>query len=88
MTSSLIFSNRDDINRTAKKVKDQVGDVSILVNNAGTVYGKRLIDTPDEMIERTIRVNLLAYFWVRTFILHFKYCNFHFVEYIILYIVL
>jgi len=40
------------------------GPVDILVNNAGVVSGKPFVElTPDE-IERTVRVNVLALFWV------------------------
>ena len=47
-----------------KKVKEEVGDVSILINNAGIVSGTKLINTPDYMIEKVFNVNLLAQFWV------------------------
>ena len=38
--------------------------VSILVNNAGVVSGKVLLDCSDEQIQRTFDVNVLAHFWV------------------------
>ncbi|XP_033726614.1 epidermal retinol dehydrogenase 2-like [Pecten maximus] len=61
--------NRDDVYKTAKKVKQDVGDVTILVNNAGVVSGKKLIDIPDHQIEKTINVNLMAHFWtVKSFL--------------------
>ena len=52
---------------TPKQVLKEVGDVDILVNNAGIVTGKKLLDSPDSMIEKTLAVNTLAHFWVRLF---------------------
>lgn len=46
------------------KVKEEVGDVSILVNNAGVVYTADLFATQDPQIEKTFEVNVLAHFWV------------------------
>ena len=46
------------------KVKAEVGDVSILVNNAGVVYTSDLFATQDPQIEKTFEVNILAHFWV------------------------
>ena len=39
-------------------------DVDVLINNAGVVTGKELLDASEEAIERTLRVNTLALFWV------------------------
>ncbi|MGH0129585.1 UNVERIFIED_CONTAM: hypothetical protein FKN15_012736 [Acipenser sinensis] len=45
-------------------VKREVGDVSILVNNAGVVTGKyNFTDAPDNLVDRTLRVNAAAHFW-------------------------
>ncbi|XP_070569082.1 epidermal retinol dehydrogenase 2-like [Ptychodera flava] len=54
---------RDIVYGVSENVKEEVGDVSILVNNAGVVAGKRLLDCPDELIERTVDVNTMAIFW-------------------------
>ncbi|XP_034860455.1 estradiol 17-beta-dehydrogenase 11 isoform X1 [Mirounga leonina] len=56
-------SNREDIYSYAKKVKEEIGDVSILVNNAGVVYTSDLFATQDTQIEKTFEVNVLAHFW-------------------------
>lgn len=47
------------------QVKREVGDISILVNNAGIVTGKKFMDSPDALIEKTMEVNTMAHFWVR-----------------------
>lgn len=45
------------------------GPVDILINNAGIVSGKTLLECSDEAIERTFQVNTLALFWtVRAFL--------------------
>ena len=55
--------DRNSIYETAKRVKDDVGIVDILINNAGVVTGKNLLDIPDEKIQMTFDVNTLAHFY-------------------------
>ena len=63
------LSSKDEIYSVAKTVKNQVGIVTILINNAGIVSGTRLLDTADDKIERTFDVNVLAHFWtIKTFL--------------------
>lgn len=38
----------------------------MLINNAGVASGRLLLDVPDEIIQRTFDVNIVAHFWVRT----------------------
>ncbi|XP_073897896.1 17-beta-hydroxysteroid dehydrogenase 13 isoform X2 [Castor canadensis] len=45
------------------KVKKEVGDVTIVVNNAGAVYPADLLSTKDEEITKTFGVNILTHFW-------------------------
>lgn len=46
-----------------------MGTPTILINNAGIVNGKPLLDTPIEAIERNFNVNLLAHFYtLKTFL--------------------
>lgn len=54
------LSDRQQIYDTAS----QIGQVDILINNAGMVTGKYLLDAPDAMIEKTFQVNILAHFWL------------------------
>lgn len=56
-------SQREEIYSASRKVKEEVGDVSILVNNAGVVYTADLFATQDPQIEKTFEVNVLAHFW-------------------------
>ncbi|KAG1963506.1 epidermal retinol dehydrogenase [Pimephales promelas] len=59
--------NSEALDKTAKElkqVKREVGDVSILVNNAGMVTGKyTFVEAPDSLVDRTLRVNVAAHFW-------------------------
>ncbi|NXG63580.1 RDHE2 dehydrogenase, partial [Hemiprocne comata] len=56
-------SKREDIYRVSDQVKKEVGDVTILVNNAGIVTGKGFLDAPDPLVEKTMEVNIMAHFW-------------------------
>lgn len=46
-----------------EKVKEGVGNVTVLINNAGIVTGKTLIDSPDHLMELSMAVNATAHFW-------------------------
>ncbi|XP_054248255.1 estradiol 17-beta-dehydrogenase 11-like [Indicator indicator] len=56
-------SKREEIYSAAEKVKKQIGDVSILVNNAGVVTTADLLSTQDHQIQKTFEVNILAHMW-------------------------
>ncbi|XP_053922170.1 estradiol 17-beta-dehydrogenase 11 [Cuculus canorus] len=56
-------SKREEIYSTADKVKKDVGDVSILVNNAGVITAADLLSTQDHQIEKMFEVNILAHMW-------------------------
>jgi all-trans-retinol dehydrogenase (NAD+) len=47
----------------ADSVREEFGTIDLLVNNAGIVKAHPLMDKPDELIELTVAVNLLAHFW-------------------------
>ncbi|XP_064652710.1 epidermal retinol dehydrogenase 2-like [Lineus longissimus] len=57
------LSSREQIYEVAAKVKDDVGEVNILVNNAGIVTGKKFLQCPDSLIQKTFDVNTTAHFW-------------------------
>lgn len=60
------LADREEIYKTAQKVKTSVGNVTILINNAGIVFGKTLLNLPDSEIDATFQVNILAHYWVST----------------------
>lgn len=47
------------------QVRSEVGVVSVLVNNAGIVSGKKFFDVSDKLSELTFQVNTIAHLWVR-----------------------
>jgi all-trans-retinol dehydrogenase (NAD+) len=57
-------SDRNEVYRVAGEVKERVGPVDIVVNNAGIISGRRLLDIPDERIEAVFGVNVLALYWM------------------------
>ncbi|XP_019885503.1 estradiol 17-beta-dehydrogenase 11 [Camponotus floridanus] len=58
------IANKEEVYRIAKVVQIEVGHVSILVNNAGYVYGRTFMELPDCEIERTFKVNILSHYWI------------------------
>ncbi|XP_076291544.1 estradiol 17-beta-dehydrogenase 11 [Lasioglossum baleicum] len=57
------IADKEEVYRTAKTVQVEVGAVTLLINNAGYVWGKTLLNLPDREIERTYRINILAHYW-------------------------
>lgn len=47
------------------QVKKEVGDVTILINNAGILIGKKFCDLTDEDFEKTFRINFFSQVWVK-----------------------
>ncbi|XP_061779573.1 retinol dehydrogenase 10-A [Nerophis lumbriciformis] len=67
----------EDVYRHADLLRKELGrDVTVLINNAGVVAGRNVLDCPDELIERTLRVNCHALFWtVKAFLPQMKAQN-------------
>ncbi|XP_067622974.1 estradiol 17-beta-dehydrogenase 11 [Eurosta solidaginis] len=57
------ISNKEEVYKAAKVIRKEIGDVTLLINNAGVVSGRYLLDTPDHLIERSFNVNVMAHFW-------------------------
>ncbi|XP_055997346.1 epidermal retinol dehydrogenase 2-like [Ostrea edulis] len=62
-TYTVDLSSRDSIYKAAQQVKTDIGEVDILINNAGIVTGKKFLDCSDHMIQKTFEVNTIAHFW-------------------------
>ncbi|XP_003399292.1 estradiol 17-beta-dehydrogenase 11 [Bombus terrestris] len=58
------ITSREEVYRMAKIVQIEVGSVTLLINNAGYVYGKTLWELPDDEIIRTYKVNILSHYWI------------------------
>ncbi|XP_061114524.1 short-chain dehydrogenase/reductase 3-like [Conger conger] len=56
-------ANREEVYQQAKVVREKVGDVSVLVNNAAVVHGKSLLDSDDDALLKSQHVNTLGQFW-------------------------
>ncbi len=57
------ISRRQEVYALAQRVEREFGPIDILVNNAGVVSSDPFLEKPDEVIERTVAVNLMALFW-------------------------
>ncbi|NXD21789.1 RDHE2 dehydrogenase, partial [Spelaeornis formosus] len=56
-------SKREEVYEQADKVRKEVGDVTVLINNAGILIGKKFLELTDEDFERTFRINFFAQVW-------------------------
>ncbi|OCL06809.1 short chain dehydrogenase/reductase [Glonium stellatum] len=54
--------DRKQVEEVGKRIEEDLGIPTILINNAGIVHGKALLDLSPEEIERTFRVNTLSHF--------------------------
>ncbi|KAM6979469.1 short-chain dehydrogenase/reductase 3b [Aplochiton taeniatus] len=56
-------ANREEVYKQAKVVREKVGDVTILVNNAAVVHGKSLMGSEDDALLKSQYINTLGQFW-------------------------
>jgi len=56
-------TSREKVFDAQKKVRDEVGVVDILINNAGIVNGQRLMDLKEDRIRLIMDVNVTSHFW-------------------------
>ncbi|EKM59280.1 uncharacterized protein PHACADRAFT_249667 [Phanerochaete carnosa HHB-10118-sp] len=56
-------SKWEEVQAVAKKIQEELGHPTVLINNAGVVQGKLLVDLTPEDIQQTLSVNTLAHFW-------------------------
>ncbi|XP_077208476.1 epidermal retinol dehydrogenase 2-like isoform X2 [Paroedura picta] len=67
---------REEVYAVADQVKKEVGDVNILINNAGIVSGKNFLDIPDNKMDEVLDVNFKAHFWTcKAFLPSMIACN-------------
>ncbi|RWS17854.1 epidermal retinol dehydrogenase 2-like protein [Dinothrombium tinctorium] len=64
-------ADHESIYKIADRIKAEVGTVTLLINNAGIVNGKNLLDLSETEIKRTFNVNTLSHFWLyKAFVPH------------------
>jgi len=57
-------SNWADLLAARKKIAEEVGNPTVIINNAGVVQGKLLLDLTSEDLQQTFGVNVIAQFLV------------------------
>ncbi|KAG1752549.1 retinal short-chain dehydrogenase reductase [Suillus paluster] len=56
-------SKWEEVEAVSKKIIDEIGQPTMLINNAGVAQGKLIINLKPEDIYQTFGVNTLAHFW-------------------------
>ncbi|KAF7301907.1 hypothetical protein MIND_00756700 [Mycena indigotica] len=56
-------SKWEEVDAVSKKIIEEIGQPTILINNAGVVQGKLLLDLDPEDVQQTFNVNTLSHFW-------------------------
>ncbi|KAH8830328.1 hypothetical protein DL96DRAFT_1592456 [Flagelloscypha sp. PMI_526] len=56
-------SKWEEVEAVAKKIKEEIGDPTVIVNNAGIVRGKPILELSEGDIRETFGVNTLAHWW-------------------------
>lgn len=59
----LDVTDRHKVYELADQIRAEIGDVTMLINNAGIVTGKHFMECPDELMIKTMEVNTISHFW-------------------------
>ncbi|KAF8812220.1 retinal short-chain dehydrogenase/reductase [Phlegmacium glaucopus] len=57
-------SKWEEVEAVSQKIITEIGDPTILINNAGVVQGKLVIDLSAEDVQQTFGVNTFSHFWI------------------------
>ncbi|ODM96030.1 Epidermal retinol dehydrogenase 2 [Orchesella cincta] len=57
-------SDRSHVQTVLQKVRQDVGDINIVINNAGIMPCKPFLKNTPEELEKLFQINVLAHFWV------------------------
>lgn len=60
-------TKREEVLQVNERIKKEVGDVTVLINNAGIMPCHRLLEHKPQEIIKMFEVNVFAHFWVRLF---------------------
>lgn len=59
----------DAVREAAQRIRQEVGDPTVLINNAGIGTGQTILDGAEGQITSTFKVNIISHFWlVREFL--------------------
>ncbi|MDD5713007.1 MAG: SDR family oxidoreductase, partial [Smithellaceae bacterium] len=58
------ISDREAVYQAAEWVRKNVGQVDVLINNAGVVFTGEILDLPDDKHKKHVDVNLLGTLWM------------------------
>ena len=58
------MSKREEVLKIAERVTNEVGHVTILINNAGIMPCRPLLSQKPDHINQVFNVNVLSNFWV------------------------
>ncbi|KAF5283028.1 hypothetical protein FQA39_LY04899 [Lamprigera yunnana] len=56
-------TNRIEVMDTVKKIQNEIGDITILINNAGILHCHPLLEHTEHEIRKTVEVNITSHFW-------------------------
>ncbi|KAG6878564.1 hypothetical protein C0993_003019 [Termitomyces sp. T159_Od127] len=56
-------SKWEEVETVSKRIIEEIGEPTILINNAGVVQGKLILDLNPADVHQTFSVNTLAHFW-------------------------
>ncbi|OJT12525.1 Short-chain dehydrogenase/reductase family 16C member 6 [Trametes pubescens] len=56
-------SKWEEVEAVSKRIVEELGHPTMLINNAGVVQGKAILDLTPEDVQQTFAVNTLAHFW-------------------------
>jgi len=57
-------SKWEEVEMVSEKIITEIGEPTILINNAGVVQGKLVIDLSVEDVQQTFGVNTFSHFWI------------------------
>ncbi|KIK67783.1 hypothetical protein GYMLUDRAFT_92458 [Collybiopsis luxurians FD-317 M1] len=57
------ISKWEEVEAVSKKIVDELGHPTVVVNNAGVVQGRSITELSPEDVQQTFGVNTLAHFW-------------------------
>ncbi|CDZ96201.1 Hydroxysteroid 17-beta dehydrogenase 11 [Phaffia rhodozyma] len=58
------ISKKEEVDSVAERIWKDLGDPTIVVNNAGIVQGKKILDLTEQDIKETVGVNYVSHFWI------------------------